>query len=644
MATDKETVEILLKTVFDKALRDFDKLNKQTDETKKKTKKLDQVIKNAKKNWVSLGIAVAGTAVAIRKGFDLSKTAASYNQSVQAMEKQFGVSSNKMMAKLREASGATIANKDLVLSANKAMALGVTMDSDKMASMMELARVKARAMGMTTTDAFNDIAVGVGRNSPMILDNLGIITKGWTEEAKAAGKAFDAQFILNKIQEDAAPVLKRLGELVETDAEKIQRMEASIDNASLAIGKALLPVMSAITGVLADVAQGFSTLTSGTQNLIIGVVAFGAAVIILTKIVAVFGVAFSTAFLPVTLITGAIVGLIWVFKNWEIAMQAVKVAFVWLGTEAVMMINRLVQPCVEMINMIINASNRLLGTHIENITSFTASTIENLQTTLAEEISILEQLQGARDSANEKQIQGNEIKNKKIGKSNAALDKKKQATLADYLSFFQSTLSKMQSIHTQYYTNQNMMLQGDYNKKIDVIDKLNMSDQQRAALKESVDAAYENKRSKLARKAAIQQKAISIMSIAVDTARGIMQAFATFPYPVAVAFSALIGGMGAIQAGLVAAQPIPEAAEGALIRGTASGSIIRAGENSRSEAIIPLENDEAMDKIGGMGGNITINFVSDTIIADDELPEKVIDQIDKGLYNLKQGGLSRSFA
>ena len=52
---------------------------------------------------------------------------------------------------------------------------------------------------------------GIGRASPLILDNLGIITKGWAEEASAVGKAYDAQFILNKVLEQGSQELLNAG-------------------------------------------------------------------------------------------------------------------------------------------------------------------------------------------------------------------------------------------------------------------------------------------------------------------------------------------------------------------------------------------------------------------------------------------------
>jgi hypothetical protein len=78
-----------------------------------------------------------------------------------------------------------------MLSANKAMSLGVADSTDEFTTLMEIARVKAKNMGLSTTQAFNDIVTGLGRSSPLILDNLGITinaTEAQEEYAKALGK------------------------------------------------------------------------------------------------------------------------------------------------------------------------------------------------------------------------------------------------------------------------------------------------------------------------------------------------------------------------------------------------------------------------------------------------------------------------
>lgn len=83
------------------------------------------------------------------------------------------------MSSLEEASNFTVSRLSLVTSANQALMLGLT--QEQLPKMMEAARIMGAAVGRSTEEAFGDLALGIGRQSRMILDNLGIIVR--VEEA-----------------------------------------------------------------------------------------------------------------------------------------------------------------------------------------------------------------------------------------------------------------------------------------------------------------------------------------------------------------------------------------------------------------------------------------------------------------------------
>ena len=96
-----------------------------------------------------------------------------------------GTSSSQIMTRLQQASGGAIAEYDLMLAANKAMMLGVADSAEEMGQLMEIARVRGTAMGLSTAQAFDNLVTGLGRGSALILDNLGIIV-----DAEAANEAY----------------------------------------------------------------------------------------------------------------------------------------------------------------------------------------------------------------------------------------------------------------------------------------------------------------------------------------------------------------------------------------------------------------------------------------------------------------------
>jgi len=219
--------------------------------TKKSMDKTKGLFNGLKKNWLAIAGIMALAVVGLKKAFDFTKEFNEYKQGMDALARNTGRNADDIVAKLREVTKGTVSNKDIMLSANRLVALNVTKDTKKMADLFEIARLKAKAMGITTSQAVNDIATGIGRQSPLILDNLGIITKGWAEEAKSAGVAMDQQFILNKILAEGREELKKTGATALTGAERYQTMESSIANLRIASGqlinKALKPLIIWVT-------------------------------------------------------------------------------------------------------------------------------------------------------------------------------------------------------------------------------------------------------------------------------------------------------------------------------------------------------------------------------------------------------------
>jgi len=120
------------------------------------------------------------------------------------------------------------------------MMLGVAYTAEEMAQLMEVAAVRGRAMGLSTTQAFLDIVTGIGRVSPMILDNLGILTGGektFEDYAKSIGKSKDAltdaekkQALFNKVLLETAPLIEKTADHADDLASGYERLDANLKN------------------------------------------------------------------------------------------------------------------------------------------------------------------------------------------------------------------------------------------------------------------------------------------------------------------------------------------------------------------------------------------------------------------------------
>jgi hypothetical protein len=136
------------------------------------------------KGFAGIGkaIGLAATAMVVqsvtRYGVEAAKMAtanAAVESSFRDLAATAGQSSDEILDALKNASGGAISEYDLMLSANRAMMLGVADTAEEMSSLLDIARRRGQAMGLSTSQAFNDIVTGLGRGSALILDNLGIV-------------------------------------------------------------------------------------------------------------------------------------------------------------------------------------------------------------------------------------------------------------------------------------------------------------------------------------------------------------------------------------------------------------------------------------------------------------------------------------
>lgn len=218
-------------------------------------------------------IASIGAAyLAVNKAWDYAEQAAKYEQSRQAfnsMAEGMGADAEKVFERVRKLSGGLIDDNALIESMNKAISLGIPIE--KLGDLMLIARAKARDMGITTTQAFNDIATGIGRGSPLILDNLGLVMKvGTANEQMAASLGKTVQeltdkekkmAILNATLDAGKEALSRHNLEVLTDKERMDSLGASAANLGIELGKLL-------KGPVSDVSSGLASIVRSINELI----------------------------------------------------------------------------------------------------------------------------------------------------------------------------------------------------------------------------------------------------------------------------------------------------------------------------------------------------------------------------------------
>jgi len=187
--------------------------------------------------------AITSVALAIKEVQDAAKEGAAFQRMEDAsasLARSLDADMSEIMDALREASLGMVSDFDLMQAASRAMMLGVSADSEQLAQLMEVAALRGRAMGLSTTQAFNDIVTGIGRASPMILDNLGIVVDAegkYQAYAEAVGKTAEeltkaekTQALLNGVLESSKGLLEETGGLTLDNAGKWEQMSAAQKN------------------------------------------------------------------------------------------------------------------------------------------------------------------------------------------------------------------------------------------------------------------------------------------------------------------------------------------------------------------------------------------------------------------------------
>ena len=174
--------------------------------------------------------------------------------------------------KLQKATNGTVSNLDLMTQANNAMLLGIFENNDQMGEMFDVAQRLGTALGKDTLFGVESLVTGMGRQSKLMLDNLGIIVdveKANEEYAKTLGKTSSEltdqekkTAFNNATMKEAKKLVESLGEEQLTTSDRINILKSSATNMAGVIGTALTPAFNRSLDVMAD----FSVQVSNAVN------------------------------------------------------------------------------------------------------------------------------------------------------------------------------------------------------------------------------------------------------------------------------------------------------------------------------------------------------------------------------------------
>ena len=240
-----------------------DKLNKSTRKATQRTRILGGTFAVLRSKMLLFQFAMA---LGVRQLIKFTQQSAKVESMQRAFTTLSGGFDNASISinKLQKATNNTMSEFDLFQQANNAMVLGVSKNSDEMAEMFDIAQRLGRALGRDTASSVESLVTGIGRQSRLMLDNIGIIVKseeayekyakGLNKTAKELTDTEKKQAFLEATMESARKKVKNLGKETLTTQDTFDQFKTSMSNLGTAIGENLgfFETLASITGKMAD--------------------------------------------------------------------------------------------------------------------------------------------------------------------------------------------------------------------------------------------------------------------------------------------------------------------------------------------------------------------------------------------------------
>lgn len=206
----------------------------------------------------ALGQAIEATVATATEAAQVERL----RESFEGLAESVGVSADTILSRMQAASRGTVSAQDLMLGANKAFALGVATSVEDLEGLLQTADKLGRRMGLPLTQAFGDIVTGLGRMSPLILDNLGLSIKLETVYERYAASLGITAAQLDETQKKQALVnavfaeAEKIKSPAADSAESFERMNAALQDAKMALGELFAPAIAVIAEQLAEAVGG----------------------------------------------------------------------------------------------------------------------------------------------------------------------------------------------------------------------------------------------------------------------------------------------------------------------------------------------------------------------------------------------------
>lgn len=179
---------------------------------------------------------------AVAESIDLAESADGISH---AFEK---IGTQDYLEKLRQATKGTVNDVELMKAAVKARDFNIPLED--LGKYLSFAQLKAQQTGQSLDYMVDSIVTGLGRQSPQILDNLGLSATEIRDKTKETGSFMKA--VASIVEKNLAAA----GETYISAADRAAQRTVELENAQLALGKSLLPLKEEFTDVYGQIQLG----------------------------------------------------------------------------------------------------------------------------------------------------------------------------------------------------------------------------------------------------------------------------------------------------------------------------------------------------------------------------------------------------
>ena len=228
-------------------------------------------------------VVTAATAFIVTK---LGEQAASYEslrRGAEALAKSNGTSWGAILQAIRNGTRVTVSELEAMRLANNAVLLEVAKTPEEFEKLTDAAFRLGSAVGRTATEAFEDLALGIGRQSKLILDNLGIqvrVAEANERFAESLGKTVaelsDEERTLafrRAAFEAIDQALGRLGDTTEGLAVRFGQFRAAFADTFTDLARVVGPALGVFSDAIVPLVQRLRELIEANREIVAGRIA-----------------------------------------------------------------------------------------------------------------------------------------------------------------------------------------------------------------------------------------------------------------------------------------------------------------------------------------------------------------------------------